>query len=1239
MPADHVESEPSPRSSASGPAGSGGRAAQTITHPSDPAGRSPGSAPGAVAGPAPDVFAGYEVDREIHRGGQGVVYHARQKTTGREVAIKVMHQGPFAGGSDLARFELEVRILGQLKHPSIVAIHDSGVAGGSFFYVMDYIDGRRLDEHVESRKASIRESLALFVKICDAVNAAHLRGVIHRDLKPGNILVDAAGNPHILDFGLAKIAADSTTVGEGVRRAMTITGQFVGSLPWASPEQAEGRPDKIDVRTDVYSLGVILYQMLTGVFPYDTSGSLHHALDHILRSEPKPPSALREQVDDEVETIVMKCLHKERERRYQTAGELSQDVQRYLAGEPIEAKRDSGWYVLRKTLRRYRGLVALAGLFLLSGFGFGAFMAYQYSRAQMRLEKQQAEQALAARQDAERREQLASRRLYATRIALAEGKRVDNDVAGLRDLLDACPEALRGWEWTRLSWLADRSTATLRGHTHFVAAVAVSADGRRIVSAGHDNVVRVWETDDGRTFAERLSLEGHARPVLAVAIRPDGAQIASAGQDRIVRLWDAVTGAPVAELAGHRSHVGAVAFSPDGAQLASADLDGLIRTWTVASGAPAGLFRGHAGGVHALAFSPDGRELASAGDDRDVHLWNVATASPQGRLKGHNGAVRDLAFAADGKRLASGGDDGVLIVWDLGRAAPQHMLVGHVGPVRGVRFAPDGAQVLSAGDDTTLRVWDAATGEAALTLRGHTDDIEAVAVSADGARVVTASRDQTLKLWSISGGEELLMLRGHFMAVNAAAFSPDGARIASAGRDLTVKLWDAATGEEQRTIAAHDWSVRAVAFSADGQRVVSGSEDGALKIFDAESGEELRSLRGHGKQVHAIAVHSATRQIISGGADGVVRVWDFDSGREVAALTGHDGPVLTVAISPDGRVIASGGGDRDVRLWEAGGGETLRVLQGHEGAVNALAFLGRGEMLVSASDDNTLKVWQTATGADQLTLRGHSDAVRAVACSPDGARIVSGGEDRTIKLWDPVGGEEVISLRGHQATVTALAFAPRNGRIVSCAEDGQLRLWDNAEAPEDTRARRAAVATARRRVDALFSELTFSADVVARLASEPLLADEQRAIAVSIATARGDNPLQLNSAAWTIAQDPERRPEEYAKALRMAELACKLARNVGAYLNTLGVAQYRAGQFETALQTLEASRANNGDHPADVTFIALAQHRLGRSADARRSLELLKSLMRDPAYARDDLWLDFLREAERAIDPAAADNN
>ncbi|MBN2445635.1 MAG: serine/threonine protein kinase [Phycisphaerae bacterium] len=372
---------------------------------------SPGVPGRGFEGPPPDSFVGYTILGEIYRGGQGVIYKALHGATKRTVAIKVMKEGPFASTGDQARFDQEIQILGQLNHPSLVTIHETGVAAGCHYFVMDYISGQPLNLHMRGRSYTVRETLKLFIRICEAVNAAHLRGIIHRDLKPGNIRIDEEGNPHVLDFGLAKV-----TNAEPDAAAMTMTGQFIGSLPWASPEQAEGVVGKIDLRTDVYSLGVILFEMLTDHLPYAVAGSMRDVLDRIMTAEPARPRSLRSDVDDEVETIVLKCLAKERERRYQSAGELARDIDRYLDGEPIEAKRDSLGYMVRKQVRRYRWPVAIVGAFVMVVMG-AAIVAVVFAQQA----RQQRDFAQAAQTYAEQ---------SATRLAAAEAAAVrQRDVA------------------------------------------------------------------------------------------------------------------------------------------------------------------------------------------------------------------------------------------------------------------------------------------------------------------------------------------------------------------------------------------------------------------------------------------------------------------------------------------------------------------------------------------------------------------------------------------------------------------------------------------------------------------------------------------------------------------------------------------------------------------------------------------------------------------------------------------
>ncbi len=371
------------------------------------AGAAAGGSPAGSArrgAPATPTIAGYEIVRELHRGGQGVVYLAVQQATKRKVAIKLLLDGAYASRSARKRFDREIELVANLKHPNIISIFHSGQTPvGHAFCVMDYIRGVPLDRHVRDQKLTLEDALKLFSKVCDAVNYAHQKGVIHRDLKPSNIIVDVDGTPKVLDFGLARQMVNPEA------SLISVTGQVVGTLPYMSPEQARGNPDEIDTRTDIYALGVILYELLTGNYPYPVVGQMAEVLKHITETEPTPPSrqwksesGITERtsrkhragecpIDDEVQTIILKTLSKERERRYQSAGELASDVGHYLANEPIEAKRDSGWYVIRKSLRRYRAavVVAVAFVLILAGSTVALSIMYQnQSRARAAEEEQ-----------------------------------------------------------------------------------------------------------------------------------------------------------------------------------------------------------------------------------------------------------------------------------------------------------------------------------------------------------------------------------------------------------------------------------------------------------------------------------------------------------------------------------------------------------------------------------------------------------------------------------------------------------------------------------------------------------------------------------------------------------------------------------------------------------------------------------------------------------------------------------
>jgi hypothetical protein len=565
------------------------------------------------------------------------------------------------------------------------------------------------------------EAAALLEKLALAMQAAHDKGVIHRDLKPANVLLAEDGSPKITDFGLAKKLDEAS---------QTNTGSVMGTPSYMAPEQAEGKKD-IGPACDVYALGAILYELLTGRPPFKAATPLDTILQ-VVADEPAPARQLNAQVPRDLETVCLKCLEKAPQRRYATARDLAQDLHRYLAGEPVQARpvcsweRAWKWAKRRPALATLFAVIVLAALSLLGGgLGFTAALAEQRNQAlqaqddaerarneaqQRALQEKELRQAV-EQQKAEKEKQLLRSEwlLYTSQIALAQREWQDGEVLHARDLLDACRRDFRGWEHAYLHHLFNETQQTFRGHTQFVYSVSFSPDGKRLASASGDPF-------------------DHNKP----------------GE---VKVWDAHTGQHVRTLKGHTGDVLSVCFSPDGKRLASASWDKTVKVWDAASGQQIHTLKGHTEPVSSVCFSPDGKRLASASRDQTVKVWDAQTGQGTLTLKGHTSEVSSVCFSPDGKRLASASDDQTVKVWDAASGKEVLSLQGHTGPVTSVCFSPDGKRLASASFDNAVKLWDAATGQEVLSLKGHTHYVTSLSFSADGRRLASASWDWTVKVW------------------------------------------------------------------------------------------------------------------------------------------------------------------------------------------------------------------------------------------------------------------------------------------------------------------------------------------------------------------------------------------------------------------------------------------------------------------------------------------------------------
>ncbi len=1016
----------------------------------------------------PRTLGKFQLLELLGQGAFGAVYRARDAELDRIVAIKLPRAGCFGSSQEQERFLREARSAAQLTHPGIVQVHEIGREGDLPYIVSDYIKGPTLAEMLVERRPSVTKAAELVAQVADALDYAHQHGVVHRDLKPANILLSGVSDPmgpigpispiglgsipKLTDFGLARRDEGSIV--------LTREGQILGTPAYMSPEQAAGEPSRVDGRSDLYSLGVVLYELLTGDVPF--RGTVTVLLRQVREEEPRSPRRLNDRIPRDLETICLKCLHKEPARRYASAGKLAEDLRRYLKGVPITARPVSQAERAWRLCRRNPLVSALAASLV---FGF---LGWYIRTEVLRVRAERAEKDTAVALDEARDNlQKANEALSQSRAAQGVLRLEAGDGLGLLDLLAAretVPDIAEAQESRALLWSGWHSTcagrlAQILGHDQPVVAVAFSPNGRQVATGDKEGTVQLWDLVSGKRHGAPLR---HAGKIKALVFRPakgDLLAVANDGPYSVVRLWETATGRPYGRAIP--LHSGSpIAFSPDGRRLTVCAPDHTVQLWNLAS--PMRCERSFPvrvdEGIHSLAFSPDSKLLAAGGTGRPgkeepaVHLWDVASGRPRAEplvhkpVSTHHEAwrINSLAFSPDSRRLATASFDHAVRMWDTTTGKLLGKPLVHKEQVYAVAFSPDGRRLASGSFDGTVKLWDADTGRPLGPPLRHPGPVQDVRFHPRERNVLaTRSFGNSAWLWDVTTGQPRGLALRHQSGVSGIAFSPDGRFLATASADQTARIWDWAAGEPELQVWRHDSRVFGVAVSQDGKRAASCSDDGTLKLWDLATGKPFRPpvpfppTRGgkpqplvgvafspDGKQL-ATASYPPYLQIVSTGRSRPL-IYDPKFGG------GH-----AVAFSPDGSLLAAGFGNGTTILYDVASGKPHVPPWRHGGDVLAVAFRPDGKLLATGSDDGTVRLWDPATGGPVGEPLRHAAWVEALAFSPDGKRLAAASRDLIVQLWDPVAGTPQGQPFQFQAPVQALAFSPEDGRwLATASTDG-----------------------------------------------------------------------------------------------------------------------------------------------------------------------------------------------------------
>jgi len=1003
----------------------------------------------------------YRITAVLGAGGMGAIYKAVRDDDAykKEVAIKLVRRG-LVGSSASRREELQRRfqnerqVLASLDHPYIARLIDAGTTDDNRpYFVMDYVEGVPIDAYCDRRELTVRDRLLLFLKVCDAVQHAHQNLVIHRDLKPGNILITEAGTPKLLDFGLAKLVDPRS---EAIAAPATVSHEFMGTFAFAAPEQVADVGSAADIRTDVYALGMILYRLLSGAHPYGMHGTMTDVLHRITTLDPGPPSHHNRAIDDELDTIVLKALAKEQSRRYQTVGDLRTDIQRYLDGDAILAKADSGWYVLRKHIYRYRRPLAVAVIVALLVAGFAVFATVQATRlAEQRTALASALRVsniergrMNARTDAltlaeqfiwpqhlqqrDRRSHWALWEAYARQPCL---RTVAFDQLSMQrpkvspDGRLATYDEFSGRIAPILNLNSGVEQRTLESAHGMFTGLDFCHDSRRIISATVTGAVELW---DLYTFDPPQLIHDYESDVrVHFCISHDDSMVACAGTFGL-ELRRVSDGGLVQRLTSEPVSLRTMRLSPDAKHLVCADTGNVFSIWDVSDGRLRKRIAASPRAKQAIAISADNRYLAIDVGATAVGVYELATLERVAVVDEPKGWITSTDFhpgKTDPWLMSITSMDKLALLVEVPSGRIINRFGGHRSAMNPARFTDDGALLVTAGRDGAIRFWECAAWKCESKWPQREGNVFNLRRSPDGSTLAACYGDSShvLRLLDPDDGRVRRVLHGHTDIVSSVDYEPTGRYLASSSYDGTVRIWplDDIAVTEPRTIRVSRTRANAVAISPDGHALAVVDDMVRVSVIDVRSGAVTRRYPFEGHRIPSVAwsprdSHIAVALMMEPGV--VLIDTETDAQRP---MEGPVGRCRIVRFSPDGSLLAAGAEDGSVHLWPMSRASPVdghRVLSGHKQDVFAIAFSPDGALLSTSGRGGVIRLWDVETGAELAQLPGHPDMVFTLAFNADGTKLISAGRDTMIRAWDLTYYDQHIA--GNAAFQTARYSAP-----------------------------------------------------------------------------------------------------------------------------------------------------------------------------------------------------------------------